>query len=91
AYAFKGSNPFLPIFPACPSSVRIEHKNKDGVMNFGKNFVWGAAAAAFQIEGAAHEEGKGLSIWDMLCATPGKIWQGHTGEIACDHYHRYKE
>lgn len=60
-------------------------------MNFGKNFTWGAAAAAFQIEGAAHEEGKGPSVWDMMCSTPGKIWQGDTGDVACDHYHRYKE
>lgn len=60
-------------------------------MNFPKNFIWGAAAASFQIEGAAHEEGKGPSVWDMMCQTPGKVWSGHTGDIACDHYHRYKE
>lgn len=60
-------------------------------MNFGKNFIWGAAAASYQIEGAANEEGKGPSVWDMMCEQPGRIWQGHTGNIACDHYHRYKE
>lgn len=60
-------------------------------MNFGKNFVWGAAAAAYQIEGAAREDGKGPSVWDMMCQKPGAIWQEHTGDIACDHYHRYKE
>lgn len=60
-------------------------------MSFPKSFVWGAAAASYQIEGAAREEGKGLSIWDMMCRQQGKIWEGNTGDIACDHYHRYKE
>ena len=45
-------------------------------MNFGKNFVWGAATASFQVEGAAQEEGKGLSVWDVMCQRSGKIWQG---------------
>lgn len=60
-------------------------------MSFPKNFVWGAAAAAYQIEGAAYEDGKGLSTWDVYCRTPGRIWEGCTGDVACDHYHRYKE
>lgn len=60
-------------------------------MNFPKNFTWGAAAASYQIEGAAREEGKGLSVWDMMCEQPGRIWEGHTGNTACDHYHHYKE
>ncbi|MEK7730024.1 MAG: GH1 family beta-glucosidase [candidate division KSB1 bacterium] len=60
-------------------------------MSFPKDFVWGAAAASFQIEGAAAEDGKGLSVWDMRCKVPGKIWEGNTGEVACDHYHRYAE
>lgn len=60
-------------------------------MNFPKNFTWGAAAASYQIEGAAHEDEKGPSVWDMMSEQPGRIWQGHTGEVACNHYHRYKE
>ena len=60
-------------------------------MSFPKDFVWGAAAASYQIEGAAREDGKGLSVWDMVCRHPGKIYSGHTGDVACDHYHRYKE
>jgi len=60
-------------------------------MQFPEQFTWGAAAASYQIEGAAREDGKGLSVWDMLCRRPGKIWNGHTGDIACNHYHRYKE
>jgi len=59
--------------------------------HFPPSFVWGAAAASYQIEGAATEDGKGLSVWDMLCRKPGAIWEGHTGNVACDHYHRYAE
>ncbi len=58
---------------------------------FPKNFVWGAATAAYQVEGAAHEDGRGLSVWDMLCRKPGAIWNGQSGAIACDHYHRWRE
>lgn len=57
---------------------------------FPSNFTWGAASAAYQIEGAWNEDGKGESIWDRFSHTPGKIWQGHTGDVACDHYHRYR-
>ena len=58
---------------------------------FPGEFTWGAAAAAYQVEGAAREDGKGLSTWDMMCRQPGRVWEGHTGDIACDHYHRWKE
>jgi beta-glucosidase len=57
---------------------------------FPKNFVWGAAMAAAQIEGAAFEDGKGESIWDRFAKTPGKIPNNETPAVACDHYHRYK-
>ena len=60
-------------------------------MSFPKDFVWGAAAASYQIEGAAYEDGKGLSIWDMWCRQPGTIYSENTGDVACDHYHRYEE
>ena len=60
-------------------------------MSFKKDFVWGAATAAYQVEGAAFEEGKGLNIWDIFCEQDGKIFGGHTGAVACDQYHRYKE
>ena len=60
-------------------------------MKVPKDFVWGAAAASYQVEGAAREDGKGLSVWDMLCRQPGKIWEGNTGDVSCDHYHRYRE
>jgi beta-glucosidase len=58
---------------------------------FPKDFLWGTASAAYQIEGAVHEDGRGPSIWDQFSATPGKTYQGETGEIATDHYHRYLE
>jgi beta-glucosidase len=58
---------------------------------FPNDFVWGAASASYQVEGAIQEDGKGLSIWDMFCRRPGAIHQGHTGEIACDHFHRFRE
>ena len=57
---------------------------------FKKDFLWGSATAAYQIEGAAHEDGRGLSVWDVFCAD-GKVYAGHTGDVACDHYHRFKE
>ncbi|OAM90496.1 GH1 family beta-glucosidase [Termitidicoccus mucosus] len=58
---------------------------------FPRNFIWGVAAAAPQIEGAAREDGKGESIWDRFARLPGKVANGDTPDIACDHYHRYRE
>ena len=60
-------------------------------MGFRKDFVWGAATSSYQIEGSPKEDGKGLNIWDVFCKEPGKIYEGHNGDIACDHYNRYKE
>src|SRR3954451_8115734 len=56
---------------------------------FPDGFVWGAATASYQIEGAATEDGRGPSIWDTFSRMPGKVFAGHTGDVACDHYHRY--
>jgi beta-glucosidase len=58
---------------------------------FPPGFVWGAAAASYQIEGAVHADGRGPSVWDMLCRRPGAIWNGQNGDVACDHYHRWPE
>lgn len=60
-------------------------------MSFKQDFVWGAAASSYQIEGAWEEDGKGMSIWDMLTHQPGRIFENGNGDVACDHYHRYKE
>ncbi|WP_369182252.1 GH1 family beta-glucosidase [Streptomyces sp. Y1] len=54
-------------------------------------FRWGAATAAYQIEGAVDEDGRGPSVWDVFCARPGAVRDGHSGAVACDHYHRYAE
>ncbi|SHN39537.1 GH1 family beta-glucosidase [Cryptosporangium aurantiacum] len=60
-------------------------------ITFPPGFVWGAATASYQIEGAAHEDGRGPSIWDTFSHTPGAVVDGHTGDVACDHYHRYSD
>src|ERR1700730_19431719 len=58
---------------------------------FPPDFLWGAATSAYQIEGAVHEDGRGPSVWDRFAALPGATYQGQTGEIAADHYHRMEE
>ncbi len=58
---------------------------------FPTDFVWGAATASYQIEGAASEDGRGESVWDRFCATPGKVRNGDSGAVACDFYHRYHD
>src|SRR3954469_23961390 len=56
-----------------------------------KDFTWGAATASYQIEGAPAEDGKGESVWDVFCKKKGAVFEGHTGDEACDHYHRWKD
>jgi len=58
---------------------------------FPEGFVWGAAAASYQLEGAHDADGKGPSVWDMFCERPGAVFEGNTGKVAVDHYHRYPE
>ena len=60
-------------------------------MSFPEKFTWGAAASAYQTEGAWNSDGKGLSVWDMFTRDGSHIWEGHSGRDACDHYHRYPE
>ncbi|MEA4896108.1 MAG: GH1 family beta-glucosidase [Oscillospiraceae bacterium] len=60
-------------------------------MGFSENFIWGVASSAYQTEGAAFEDGKGASIWDSFSRKPGAVFEGDTGDIACDGYHRYQE
>lgn len=60
-------------------------------LKFPKDFIWGSATAAYQIEGGAFEGGRTACIWDTFCATPGKVKNGDNGTVACDHYNRFKE
>ena len=57
---------------------------------FPQDFIWGAAASSYQIEGAVNVDGRGESIWDRFSHTPGKTFNGDTGDVACDHYHQYQ-
>lgn len=59
--------------------------------SFPDDFNWGVATSSYQIEGAAHLDGRGPSIWDTFCRTPGKVVNAENGDVACDHYHRYPE
>lgn len=61
------------------------------IIQFPKDMKWGTATASYQIEGAAFEDGRGLSIWDTFSHTPGKVINGDNGDVACDSYHRYEE
>jgi len=60
-------------------------------IHFPDGFLWGAATAAYQIEGAVAEDGRGPSIWDTFSRRPGAVLRGDTGDIACDHYHRWEQ
>src|SRR5512142_1600085 len=66
-------------------------KGADRGTPFPKDFAWGVATASYQVEGAANEDGRGPSVWDTFTRKKGVIFEGNTGETACDHYHHYKE
>lgn len=61
------------------------------MVQFPEHFRWGVGTYSYQVEGAANDDGRGESIWDRFCATPGNILNGDSGLVACDHYHRYPE
>jgi beta-glucosidase len=64
---------------------------RDAGLVFPEGFTFGSATASYQVEGAFDEDGRGPSIWDTFSKTPGKVWNGDTGDVACDHYHRVDE
>lgn len=80
------STPVAPETGTNSSSIAQTTKRE-----FPKGFIWGTATASYQIEGAVNEDGRGLSIWDTFSRTPGKVVNNATGDVADDHYHRYKE
>lgn len=79
--------------PSLMSTPAAVAQPRDGVRAaaFPKGFLWGTATAAYQVEGAAQEDGRGPSIWDSFAHTPGRTANGDTGDIADDEYHRYRE
>ncbi|MDF0513695.1 GH1 family beta-glucosidase [Agromyces sp. H3Y2-19a] len=70
------------------SAVTSAAPRDHGRLEFPRGFVIGSATASYQIEGAADEDGRTPSIWDTFSRTPGRTWNGDTGDVACDHYHR---
>nr|3CMJ_A Chain A, Beta-glucosidase [uncultured bacterium] len=73
------------------SSGLVPRGSHMNVKKFPEGFLWGAATSSYQIEGAWNEDGKGESIWDRFTRIPGKIKNGDSGDVACDHYHRYEQ
>lgn len=83
----------LPPFSCSPWLLALVIERGDDMSEypFPAGFVWGAASAAYQIEGAWRDDGKGESIWDRFAHLPGRIRDGSTGDVACDHYHRWRD
>ena len=82
--------------PGLPSPVRVDGAQDLPAIaahphSFPPGFLWGTATAAYQVEGAVADDGRGASIWDTFSHTPGKTWQGQTGDVADDEFHRYRE
>src|SRR5258708_2483807 len=74
-----------------PAEASAAAADASRTRTFPAGFLWGSATAAYQVEGAATEDGRGPSVWDTFSHTPGKTNAGATGDVADDHYHRYKE
>ena len=77
--------------PASPRQNRGAGVDVPAGRAFPKGFLWGTATASYQVEGAVNEDGRGPSIWDTFSHTPGKVVNNATGDVADDHYHRYKQ
>ncbi|WP_402466870.1 glycoside hydrolase family 1 protein [Isoptericola aurantiacus] len=79
----------VPFTPSSPLTAPTP--NSTGRVTFPDGFVWGTATAAYQVEGAASEDGRADSIWDVFARIPGAVVNGDDGAVACDHYHRFRE
>ena len=76
---------------AAAQEQKPEEKAAAADPRFPADFTWGASTSSYQIEGAVEEDGRGQSIWDIFSHTPGMVKNGDTGDVACDHYHRWVE
>ncbi len=84
------SAPAAALLAACEHPVPARQGESGAPLAFPTGFVWGASTSAYQIEGAAREDGRGPSIWDTFSRTSESIVDGSTGDVACDHYHRWE-
>ena len=91
---------FIKLGIGSAAALAVSHNLKNAIAGesgkisksgFPDDFIWGTATSAYQIEGAVNVDGRGPSVWDTFCKKRGVIWQGNTGAVACDHYHRYRE
>jgi beta-glucosidase len=80
-----------PALAAVPAQAAPAGAPQDAARAFPRGFLWGTATASYQVEGAVHEDGRAPSIWDTFARTPGNVVDNATGDVADDHYHRYKE
>jgi beta-glucosidase len=81
----------LSVLGSIASLTSLRARIRLGEDSFPAEFAWGASTASYQIEGAVEEDGRGKSIWDVFSHTTGNVKNGDTGDIACDHYHRWRE
>src|ERR1700719_8082 len=88
---FSGCSGSSKASPAITAGTAVQQFAASPGIAFPKGFFWGTATAAYQIEGAWNEDGKGESIWDHFAHTPGRIRNGESGDITCDSYHRWRE
>ena len=72
-------------------ATTTQASTETGAVRFPQGFLWGSATAAYQIEGAVAEGGRTPSIWDTFSHTPGRVAGGDTGDVAVDHYHRFRD